>query len=296
MTIHVSQDLPDQLKYIALTHEVAHYAVHFPIVLAGQATEQLSWLAPHARCVYADEFKHYFGDGTGLEEQADLLAGNLLIPPQISLDWIERSVSEVGGASPYDGDDQVTSEEAAWRLLSDYFPERSSTEHSWNNDEEMRDLARRELAWARTTDASGEVTLYRMMLRAVLYRESPDAQRKSRDLVDAIHEFWDSVVNDSDLFAPCSRDHHEQPPMAGVSHGIVDRQFLSPLTRTRALMPRIRLVPKSTRNTRQWVNVLDPAQLPASVAEWQQRHPEQGVVLYPTRSLPHAPLFGSMQE
>jgi hypothetical protein len=207
VTIHISQDLPDQLKYIALAHELAHYAIHFPIILAGRGTEQLSWLLPHAQCVYADEFERYFGEGTALEQQADLLAGHLLIPPQIRLAGTERWAVEVGGARPYAGDTRITSDEAAWRLLSEYFPERSSVDHSWRNYDEMRDQAERELAWARNTDEPGETTLYRMMLRAVLRRESPDADSESRDLVSSVHKFWDSVVNDSDLLAPCRRDH-----------------------------------------------------------------------------------------
>jgi hypothetical protein len=296
VTIRISQDLPDQLKYIALAHEVAHYVLHFPIILAEQMTEQLSWFVPHARCVYADQFERYFENGVKLEEQADLLAGYLLIPPQIPLAGIERFAVEVSGARPYVGDGLVTSEEAGWRLLAEYFPERSLVEHSWQNHDEMRDLAQRELAWARSADDSGDITMYRMMLRAVMRRESPDADRESRDLADATRKFWDGVANGSGISAFCSCDHDEQPPIIEVGHRIADRQFLGPLAGARALMPRIPLVPKSTRTTGQWVNLLDPTQPPASVAEWRQRHPEHGVVLYAARALPHAPLFGSMQE
>ena len=293
VVIHISQDLPDQLKYVALAHEVAHYALHFPIILAERITEQLSWLVPHARCVYADQFEHYFGDGSGLEEQADLLAGHLLIPPQIQLTNLQRVVSEVGGIRPYGNGGQVTDEELAWRLLAEYFPERSFAQHSWQNYDEMRDLAQRELAWARSANDTGDVTMYRMMLRAALSRESPGAQRKSRDLVTAIHEFWDSVANGSWIFAPCSRDHDKQLSLAEVGHRGVDWQVRGPLSATREQMRRIPLVPKSARTTSQWVNVLDLARPAASVAEWQQRHPEHGVMLYPTRALPDASLFGS---
>ena len=294
VTIHISQDLPDQLKYIALAHEVAHYALHFPIILAERITEQLSWLDPHARCVYADQFEHYFGDGTRLEEQADLLAAHLLIPPQIQLTDLQRAVSEVGGTQPYSDDGQVTHEELAWRLLAEYFPERSFAEHSWQNYDEMRDLAQRELAWARSADDTGDITMYRMMLRAALRRESPDAQRKSRDLMAATHEFWDSVASGSWIFALCSRDHDKQLSLAGVGHRGVDWQVRGPLSETPEQMPRIPLVPKSARTTSRWVNALDPAQPAASVADWQQRHPDHGVMLYPTRELPDAPLFGSI--
>jgi hypothetical protein len=295
VTIHISQDLPDQLKYIALAHEVAHYALHFPIILAERITEQLSWLVPHARCAYTDQFEHYFGDGTGLEEEADLLAGHLLIPPQIQLTRLQRIISEVGGTGPYGNDDQVTHEELAWRLLAEYFPERSFAELSWQNYDEMRALAQRELAWARSADDTGDVTMYRMMLRAVLRRESHEGQRRSRDLVKATHEFWDNVVNGSWVFRPCSRDHDKQPPLAEVGHRGVDWQVRGPLSATQEQIPRIPLVPKSTRTTSQWINVLDLAQPAASVAEWQRRHPEHGVMLYPTRTLPDAPLFGSIQ-
>ena len=41
-----------------------------------------------------------------------------------------------------------------------------------------------------------------------------------------------------------------------------------------------------------WVNVLDPRQKPASVAEWRQRYPAFAVALYPAQVPSEAPVLG----
>lgn len=296
VTIQVSEDLPDQLKYIALAHELAHYAVHFPVILAGQLSDQLSWALPHAWCVYAEEFERSFGTGGCLEEQADLLAAHLLIPPQIRLAGIGEWAVEAGGAAPYGAGRRVTPEEAAWRLIAAYFPERNSEGISWVNYNDMQAQAARDLAQAARGAQPGEDTMYFRMLRAVLRRESPQKTRESEERVTEIHAFWDRVVNDSEILCLCPRCLDVQPPAPGVDHGTSGRRLLPPLSGEETRLPRIPLVPASSRRKAPWVNVLNPGQPAASVAEWQQNHPGQVVVLYPDRRPPQAHVFGTPEE
>jgi hypothetical protein len=246
--------------------------------------------------VYAEEFERSFGTGDCLEEQADLLAAHLLIPPQLRLAGIGEWAVEAGGAAAYGAGRRVTPEEAAWRLIAVYFPERNPEGISWANYNDMQAQAARDLAQAARGAQPGEDTMYFRMLRAVLRRESPQKTRESEERVTEIHAFWDRVVNDSEILCLCPQCLDVQPSAPGVNHGTSDRRLLPPLSGEETRLPRIPLVPASRRRNAPWVNVLNPGQPAASVAEWQQNHPGQVVVLYPDRRPPQAPVFGTPEE
>jgi hypothetical protein len=296
VTVYVNKDLPDQLKYVVLAHELAHYAVHFPVLLAGRMIEQVSWLTPHAGCLFRNAYERYLGTGEQLEEQADLLAVHLLIPPQNSADAMSRFVSVVGGQAPY-GDDRIGADVVTWIQLSDLFPERSSVRYSWHNYNEMVEVAEREIAWARSADAANDATLYGKMLRAALRREDPDAKRESQRVNRVVFDFWEQIDDVSELSAVCGQDHSEVGGLPYLDDRSGHGELLDPISGERENAPRIPLVPASPgRLDGLWVNVLDPRQKPASVAEWRQRYPALAAALYPVQVPPEAPVFGTIAE
>jgi hypothetical protein len=296
VTVYVNKDLPDQAKYVVLAHELAHYAVHFPVLLAGRITEQVSWLVPHAGCLFRNAYERYLGTGEQLEEQADLLAVHLLVPPRNSAVAMSRFVSVAGGQAPY-GDDRISADVVTWIQLTDLFPERSSVRYSWHNYNEMVEVAEREIAWARSPEAANDATLYGRMLCAALRREDPDAKRKSQRINRAIFDFWEQIDDVSELFAVCGQDHSEVGGLPYLDHRSGHGELLGPISGERENAPRIPLVPASPRRLDgPWVNVLDPRQKPASVAEWRQRYPAFAVALYPAQVQPEAPVLGTIAE
>ena len=289
VSILVNKELPGELKYVVLAHELAHYVLHFPLVLAGQLIEQLSWLNPLFEYWYMAQFRQTFGNNQSLEAQANALGSYLLIPPQYSLEKMSAMILE--GATPYSAD------ELAWRFLAQFFPERSSVDYSWYNMNEMRKQAKRELAWARSLNTLNVETLYGLMLSATLERGSASSKESTSAIVDAILEFWNYVMEYLGSGAqPVCYDTE--------AHGTVQldaaddsRQILAPVNGERTDARRLPLVPSGTKRPFvRWRSVLNPSAQPRTIDEWRARYPSWAVTLYPNRRAPSKPVLGIHEE
>jgi hypothetical protein len=163
--IFVRADLPSELKYVVLAHEIAHYALHFPVLHLGAMVDDLSRVVPELGDAFRTAVAQHV-DAAQMEDQADNLASNFLIPPRYDLNSLATIYMEVG-APP------VTAEELAWRFLRPLFP--STTEQlGWSNLADMREWAKGDL---KTIHHRSPESLFERMLRAMVlrlqHRENP---------------------------------------------------------------------------------------------------------------------------
>jgi Zn-dependent peptidase ImmA (M78 family) len=288
VTIYINSDLPTQLKYVVLAHEIAHYVLHFPILLAGQMSEQASWFRPHIECAYHQLFSGFFGDGQQLEEQADALASYLLFPPQVATTFFGVPIMERSRV--------LTPEEITWRALADFFPERSSVEYSWHNWEEMNRQADRELQRGDGFNDLSDRTLYRSMLRATVRREADEFADSSGALNRHVEDFW-AQINDIDPRTVCVVAHAIELTAAQIDSTPDARNILPPVVGSVVDARRIPLVPAVRHKINgEWTCVLDPSGPSYGLDEWRQLYSDYAMILYPNRPLPDRALAHVIEE
>jgi len=286
VTIFINRDLSDQFRFVVLAHELAHYVLHFPLLLVSQLVEQLSWTAPDLERRYQYEFHRSFGSGLDLEEQANAYASELLIPPKYPLQWLSGHMREHAGS--------VSADELAWRFLGGFFPERSSTDYSFRNYEEMQEHAQQEISWATDFNALSVDTLYRVMLNATIKRESPEFKRLSSRVNTAVFDLWHNLPTILDLNSASNTNMMagSNSAMTTLDPSATSRQILAPLEGDPDTALRLPLVPaRASKGSQRWLSVLDPAEPRRLVAEWQNRYPSYAITLYWRRHIAKRPVY-----
>jgi hypothetical protein len=160
--ILIQRNLDDRLKYVVLAHELAHYVLHFPMLLLSQLIEQLSWAIPELEQYYLQLIST--GQPTPLEqieEEADDLASFFLIPP-----WI-RPLKKITGMI-LEGRRSPSPEEMVWRFLQPLFPEDQFAEFGWNDLDEIRARALRDSIRVASGGEDAPKSLFYRMLGAIL--------------------------------------------------------------------------------------------------------------------------------
>lgn len=277
--ILINDDLSEKLKYVVLAHELAHYVVHFPIILSGQLVDQLAWAEPTLELTYSDLFFQHFQDGRVLEEQANLLASYMLIPPKYKLAEMAHLALE--------NSQNVSPEDLAWRFIQPFFPETSGMRYSWHNWDEMRQRAVRDIERVDGINAMNATTIYQAMLKSTLERETHELSSQTSE---AVYEFWDTLP-----VALAARNHaiagriSQMPTLDSVN---VSRQILEPKIRGRSNPPRRPIAPfTKSRAPHLWRSVLDLSAPPRTVEEWRMQYPNDAITLYPDRPVPHETVY-----
>lgn len=282
VVILINKDLADKLKYVVLAHELAHYVVHFPIILAGQLVDQLAWAEPAFELAYSDLFHQYFQDGRVLEEEANSLASCMLIPPKFHL----RGMADFA----FENFQSVSAEELAWRFLQSFFPETSEIQYSWRNWDEMRRRAERDVEWANGVNAMNAATLYQAMPKSTLEREKRESGKPPDRTSEAVYEFWDRLpaalaARSRTITGPIS----DMPTLDSVNSS---RQILEPRIHGRSNLSRQPIAPATkSRAPKLWRSVLDLSAPPRTVEEWQLQYPNDAITLYPDRQVPHETVY-----
>lgn len=281
VSIYVNRALHSSLKYVVLAHELAHYVLHFPLLLFGQMVEQLSWETPAIERTYGQLVSHILGDDRRrLEYQANAFASYFLIPPQCDHDRL-ASITCEGGRVP-------SGEELAWRFLQRFFPDRAHVEYSWHNWDEMFQRAQEELESADGLNAAGDDSLFLSLLSATSRRSSQEIHELSRAIDKKILQLGRRVAN-LHKGASVGRLDDESRLNLNIqselrnSRKVVRSREGGPRSRCRPLVP-------SSGSRKKWSGVLDNSLPPASLADWQQRCPDDTLLLYehmkmPTRSI-----------
>lgn len=150
-------DLPDDLKYLVLAHELSHYALHFPLLYLGALVDDIARSVPEAAATFEAAVATHI-DHNALERQADHFMSHFLIPARYDVQRLAGVFSEMGR--------QPSAAEWVWRFLQPLLPGAVDEGITWRNLEAMTTLAAEDLA--ALDDAP--TTLYARVLKAAVER------------------------------------------------------------------------------------------------------------------------------
>ncbi|GAB3988290.1 hypothetical protein GCM10029978_110290 [Actinoallomurus acanthiterrae] len=278
IVISINKDLSAADKYVVLAHELAHVALHLPLLYLGQVAEQGSWLRPGLIDVVEQRITALFADRSVLEQDANALASYLLVPPKIDVGGLANMTIEMGRA--------VDPNALMWRLFQHSFPETRIENYSWRNLENLDERARREMANVAGLNDIAPESLYLIMLEATLSRSSPEAQRRRQQVEDGIAEVFAAPNPSTTRAGGIDAGGHIAFVADGPAQG---RQIIDPLVCPDPLAPRVPLVPAPGGRT--WRSVLDPTAPARLLEEWRREHPDAAMALYPNRSVPSFPVL-----
>jgi len=286
MTVLLRASLPVELKYVVLAHELAHFTRHFLFVYLNQFVEQASWTAPALEGSYLDMIDEKVGSLRRLEEDANVLASYLLIPPRYPLEAMAAMIHERGRT--------LSGAELAWRFLQPLFPEGALEGGSWRELDEAQDRLLADLASPDGLDPASPDTLYLAMLSAVLLREEYMAGRKIESvnhdlgaLMEAVGNAMEAASDPEGLDQSRLRGRRSGGEEAEISGELSSlRRSLPPIEAESGVMPeRLPLAPTSGNPSGEedgrWRSPLAPELRSENVAEWQAKFPRHTVMLYP---------------
>lgn len=285
--ILIASSLPAELKRVVLAHELAHYALHFPLVYGAQLVEEISWDIPELQLVYRSILASRFRRGLhDLEEDADRFAAHCLIPPMyLPLGRMASVTLEMGR--------QPTGAELAWRFLQPLFPESGLTTYSWRNWDEMLSRAQREMAFVKDLSIAEADDLYLRMLLATLENEAGGRNRKR--MVEGVQECWSELTRVLESLEVASTPAEVRAALTGYgdwedgSEGELfpefghRRELLPPLDETEGMFPVVPLAPADRNKTGAkqglWQQLNEPSS-PRPLVEWRAATADHGVMLY----------------
>lgn len=280
--IELQRGLPTALRYVVLAHELAHFLLHFPVLLVDQLVEQISWDMPVVEEVWEARLASMLPPHDDLERNADQLAVNLLIPPR----WFP--LERMAGHMTHTGFGQPDPRHLIWHFLQALFPDTAGMEFSWHNWEEHERRAAAQIRGQQGVPLDGQ-TLFGRMLSAALANEDATAtalqERVGTAIAAACIGMLDALVELTSIGDTARGARAEQmldelsgrarPELPQELVGLSgDRRLLAALTGD----PRARRLPLIPKRTR-WACPLRP-DLPADLATWRRRYPDHAMVLY----------------
>ncbi|MEV6846399.1 hypothetical protein [Actinoplanes sp. NPDC051411] len=284
--ISVRADLSDRQKYVVLAHELAHYVLHFPMLMIAKMVEQAAWSDPGTEYAWYRLQSRVLGPlSTWIEPQATCLASNLILAPRFSPRALADVVFEKGRA--------VTREELAWRFLRSYFPETADRDYGWRNYDQMIEHMESDLNFVAGRDESNLDTLFYQFLAAVIDRESPDFQTRNHTLQFRLERLYAEMFQ----YMAAGPDRRPAPATTATIVPAADltrahyRRLYAPRTAGAGsgTAPRVPLVPAG-RKRELWVDPRRPG-APADLETWRDRHPERATVVYPYADVPRATMW-----
>jgi hypothetical protein len=285
--IELRRDMAPELRYVVLAHELAHFVLHFPLLLAAQLVEQASWEMPALENVWHAALAATLPTYEELERNADQLAVNLLIPPRYFPLRQVSAVHSVGGYGPPDPHHLV------WHFLQGLFPNTAEQSYSWVNWDEHERRAAAQVAGQLDEDLGGQ-GLYDRMLGAGLANERGDTAGLQTAVGKAVAQIasstFDAVTELGGLgpadqaqraaalirTSGASTAPHLPRDLSGLA---ASREILAPQRQADHPPKRLPLVP--TRGGRRLIWRSPVREEPAAdLATWQAREPERAIVLY----------------
>lgn len=292
--ILVARQLPEPLKAVVLGHEIAHYALHFPLLAISQLVEELAWRVPEWELLHAYLLSKHLGeDSRLLEEDANAFATYFLIPPKYFP--LERMASRIleGGSSP-------TGQELLWRFLQPVFPETSRMRYSWRNWDKMKSRALRETDQARSLSSVDAGDLYLCILSGALSIENDVIDVTRREADAAVRNVWEDFGDRLRAFSEVSDEETRlalQKQYGGLAERRIRQEITAEVSSRGDLVPplewdgysmyqRIPLVPAAPNATNRWDGdwrtLWRGNDSPAgTVEEWREYRRGTGLVLYP---------------
>jgi hypothetical protein len=295
--ILINSRLDNRLKYIVLSHEVAHYVLHFRLLLLADIVEAISWAVPEL-----GQYYQYVLTGTKcplglrIEEEADEFCANFIIPPWFlgSAKPITSAISE-GGESP-------RPEEMIWRFLQPHFPETKFAETSWRNLPSIKQQALEDQSHISEAQLLSCDGLFERVFRAALRtaQRSGDSKRqfpseevisKMTDLIDRIKGLPSEDARKSvRKLLPSSSATKKEEVSNDFSGGVkaFRRKLIPPLRDSGVdLYPLIPLEPAADNSLGamkgEWVVRNDLAQL-GTIAELRESYRDHGMLLHQLES------------
>lgn len=287
VSIVLNTDLSPTLKYVALAHELAHYVLHFPIILAGGIIEQAAWEHPACEHTFRKYLAEKFNELRDLEDHANRFAGNFLVTPRFDYGSITKE------GILFEGGQTVTGDEMMWRFFQNHFPETKGQKFSWNNLGSLRSRFRDEAASVRDMNILDADTLYKTMLRAVLERDSEVAADQNRQVelaTNAVLSDLSAIVHTAIGLNRSSSDRDDSAP-ALIDGATLVRQILPAKQSSSSQDRRLPLIPVKRGKSANWQSVLHTSAQPRDIEWWREQYSTHQVVVYPTRTKPSDNLF-----
>ena len=301
VNIRIDYSLPTDTKYVVLAHELAHYRLHFPWLLASSLAFHLSLRAPETVVILSNLLKKQEAIGQKLEHQADIYSSYFLLhrlydgfdkaPEILSINYRRPMVQEL-----------------IWHELIPFFPDDSVVPFSWRQYKFRSHRAT--TSWLRLAFGAPPAILLERYFAAVLERiqfkdmqtllghdtaddafelinllntlaaESPDLRANMREFIDARvkSEEWQQPASIEEFIA--SFQEITQAYL-GLSPKTSLEVVLPKNIGTPPICPVTVLVPLS-QNTKEKRFVALPGMSPISAAtreEWIERLPYQGLVI-----------------
>lgn len=284
VAIVVAKELPVELKYFVLAHELAHYALHFPLIYAAQEAEQLAWLRPSLDRAFNSIVERVLPDRQILEDAANELASYAVLP-----EWYDRNFDFI-----LDVDRTPTTAQMMWGALQSFFPDTRE-----NNDftmfrtrAEMLEREGRELVRAARPDSAHPGSIYETVLAAALRRAQRSAEVRNHKISTSIHDVvqeWRGAANSEVDLVTSGNSNSAQQVHLMPADPRPDRTLTPPLAPRNEEARRWPIVPTNSKLS-QWRSVLDPALPARDIAEWRAYRPDFFVVAYPRKKLPRRPV------
>jgi len=273
--VFLRSDLPADLKYVVLAHELSHYTLHFPMLHRGAVVEDIGRLIPEVRVAFRASVDEHLGANL-LEEHADVLTSNFLLPPGYDLKRLVEVYMETGG--------RVSASELAWRQLQPLIPGAVNERFGWSNYNRMRELAKQDLL--NVDDAPA--TIYARMLRAAVFYLDGDVAALSERVADGLSRVerdLDEVTGLVRKLGPeAARSALAQSPETLKSYGLpadlaASRYEFRPTRCPGDELPlTVHLVPAPgnarARDDRDWIDRHHPDGERATLEEWADLVPD----------------------
>lgn len=279
--IHINRELPAEIKYVVLAHELGHYITQFPILYLAQLVEQCSWFNPAIELFYQRAFSVAFPDPSIIEDQANRVASLALVSEAYANTF--KVVFETYR--------QPTRDHEVWKWLQHFFPEtrNNSDYRTWKGWGERLKREEEEISRAKKVTASTAGNLYEMMLSAVLRRDEEEIVERYEQAHKATQELvssYRSVVYSALTKTPAPADQSD-----GTSPYLPDkpstaRQLITPPNGSSYTSTRIPLISATGRPRDLWRCPLLQRSPVLSVQQWQEELPESALVLYRLKGRP----------
>jgi hypothetical protein len=289
----IRADLDNRLKYVVLCHELAHYVLHFPLLLLSETVEEASWEIPEIEELFCEALARDQMFANAIETEADDLAVHLLIPPSAHPLGRLTPVILEGGQSP-------TPKELAWRFLQPQFPEDEFGNPLWRDLTEIKKQASRDTLRVSATPPANLSSLFERMLQAALRVDDSAAKDRPGQMgIDKVLQQVGTVLSDAQEMPMREAREYVRQRLIGSS-GVEDtearnflaegwtfcREIIPPLEWDgQSSYPRVPLTP-APHNPEgdaddDWYVTKQGSLSPAgTVSEWRGWKKDHGLVLY----------------
>ncbi len=294
--ILINAHLDESLKYLVLCHELSHYVLHFRLLVFANLINRASWEIPEIGLYFSGILlQNNASILTALEDDADRLAANLVVPP-----WFMFS-AERATAMMMEAGQSPRPEEMIWRFLQPLFPEDKFSKLSWKNFREMKTKARKDQLRVTNLAPDSSDGLFERVFRAALgsyqrTREGKEQIAAANDLELIIDQAISLLNEINSLETAAARQYmatllsklsvhtpDSLPQDIALSNICFRRQVIPPVDWDgQSLYPVIPLIPASYNvsdsESEDWT-LFEGPRVPGFVRDWQDWKRDHGLLL-----------------